>query len=195
MPRRWLALTLRVMCLIALVSNPVLVQANPQMASPESLAETSPEPDPQDELSAAQEQALVAEIQHNVAQLRRTGALPAFNAASAVSYNFPLRLAPGLPDYAGFRVSAFADHNAASGPIVDYNGGTRTYDGHRGTDYALWPFSWNKLDEGAVQIVAAAAGVIAYKANVDATDHNCNVSSADPWNYIGVIQADGRLTL
>lgn len=137
---------------------------------------------------------MLAEIQHNVAQLRLAGVLTAPSAAS-VTYGFPLRLAPGLPDYAGFRVSAFVDHNSAGGQVLDYNGGIRTYDGHRGTDYALWPFSWNKLDEGAVQVVAAAAGVIAYKANGDATDHNCNVSSNDPWNYIGVVHADGRLTL
>jgi hypothetical protein len=73
------------------------------------------------------------------------GVLAAPNTAPAVTYTFPLRLAVGLADYAGFRVSAFVDHNLASGQVLDYNGGTRTYDGHRGTDYALWPFAWNKL--------------------------------------------------
>jgi hypothetical protein len=135
-----------------------------------------------------------AEIQRNVAQLRQMGILAA-PAASTVLYNFPLRLAPGLPDYAGFRVSAFADHNAASGQVLDYNGGTRTYDGHRGTDYALWPFSWNKLDEGAVQVVAAAAGTIVAKTNVDATDKNCGSGSTDPWNYVALVHADGRMTI
>lgn len=138
---------------------------------------------------------MLAEIQHNLAQLRQAGLLAAPTAGPAVPYNFPLRLAAGLPDYAGFRVSAFADHNAASGQVMDYNGGTRTYDGHRGTDYALWPFSWNKLDEGAVEVIAAAAGTIAAKANVDATDKNCGSASADPWNYVALVHADGRMTI
>jgi hypothetical protein len=129
--------------------------------------------------------------------LRRVGLLPAPDATTTVTYAFPLRLAPGRPDYAGFRVSAFSDHNPAAGStqVLDYQGGNRTYDGHRGTDYALSPFGWNKVDSGDVQVVAAAAGTIAYKANVDPTDHNCNVASADPWNYVGVVHADGRLTL
>lgn len=153
--------------------------------------------EPRDEPSPAQEQALWAEIRSSVAMLRSTGVLASPDASQTVTYDFPLRLAPGLPDYAGFRISAFSDHNAAVGTtqVLDYNNGNRTYDGHRGTDIALWPFSWNKLDNGDMQVIAAAAGTIAYKANVDPTDHNCNVASADPWNYIGLVHADGRLTL
>jgi len=150
---------------------------------------------PHDELSPAQEQAMWEEIHRNLERLRGTGALAPVTNAQAVTYNFPLRLAPGVPGYAGFRVSAFVDHNPASGAILDYNGGTRTYDGHRGTDYALWPFSWNKLDAGEMQVIAAAAGTIVSKANVDATDHNCGSGSSDPWNYVALTHADGRMTI
>ena len=100
------------------------------------------------ELSPAAEQALWAEIQHHLAALRRQGVLAA-PSAQAVPYNFPLRLAPGLPDYAGFRVSAYVDHNPAGSQVLDYNGGTRTYDGHRGTAYGLWPYGRNKIHAGA----------------------------------------------
>jgi murein DD-endopeptidase MepM/ murein hydrolase activator NlpD len=100
-----------------------------------------------------------------------------------------------LSDYAGFRVSAFSDHNPTGGQVLDYNSGTRTYDAHRGTDYALWPFSWNKLDAGEMQVIAAAVGTIAAYANVDPTDHNCSVSSSDPWNYVALVHADGRMTI
>lgn len=152
---------------------------------------------PGDELSPAQEQAMWEEIQRNIAALRARGALAAPDAAQTVTYDFPLRLAPGLPDYAGFRVSAFVDHNPASGSVLDYNGGTRTYDGHRGTDYALYPFNWNKVNAGEVQVIAAAAGTIVGKANVDPTDHNpCDGgSSSDPWNYVALVHADGRMTI
>lgn len=152
---------------------------------------------PRDELSAAEELAMWEEIQHNINVLRTQGKLTAPGEKQTVAFAFPLRMAPGLPDYAGFTVSAFADHHSAPGQVLDYNGGTRTYDGHRGTDYALWPFSWNKVDAGDVQVVAAAAGTIVNKVNVDSTDHNpCDGgSSSDSWNYVAITHADGRLTI
>ncbi len=150
---------------------------------------------PQEEISPAQEQAMWADIQRNLKTLHENGVWIAPDFAQTITYTFPLRLAPGLPDDEGFKVSAFADHNPAGGQVWDYTGGSRTYDGHRGTDYALWPFSWNKLDNGDMQVVAAAAGTIVSFANVDASDHNCNISSADPWNYIALVHADGHMTI
>ena len=148
-----------------------------------------------DEMSPAQEQEMWEELQHNIQALRSTGAWAAPNTAQPVTFTFPLRLAPGLPDSAGFRISAFSDHDPGTGQVLDYTGGTRTYDGHRGTDIALWPFSWNKLDAGDMQVVAAAAGKIVLRADVDSTDHNCNVNSSDPWNYVALVHADGRMTI
>jgi murein DD-endopeptidase MepM/ murein hydrolase activator NlpD len=191
--KRWLSVILHLLCAT------VLIAATPAAAPP-----PAPQPvtgagedfvPPRDEISPAQEQAMWEEIKRNIATLRSMGALAAPDAAQAVTYNFPLRMAPGLPDYAGFRVSAFADHNPASGPVLDYNGGARTYDGHHGTDYALYPFGWNKVDAGDVQVIAAAAGTIAAYANVDPTDHNCGSSSSDPWNYVALVHADGRMTI
>ncbi|MDO9041217.1 MAG: M23 family metallopeptidase [Desulfocapsaceae bacterium] len=152
---------------------------------------------PRDELSAAEEQAMLDKIRRNIATLREQAILGAPDLTQAVAYAFPLRMAPGLADYAGFRVSAFGDHNSTVGQVLDYNGGARTYDGHHGTDYALWPFSWNKVNAGEVQVVAAAAGTIVNKENVDSTDHNpCDGgSNNDPWNYVAITQADGRLTI
>ena len=135
------------------------------------------------------------EIHRNVTRLRTIGILAQLSPTQSVAYNFPLRMAPGLPDYAGFYISAFPDHHPSSGQVLDYNGGMRTYDGHRGTDYALWPYSWNKVDAGEVQVVAAAAGTIVAKANVDSTDHNCGGSSPDAWNYVALTHTDGRMTI
>ncbi|MES2934197.1 MAG: M23 family metallopeptidase, partial [Pseudomonadota bacterium] len=150
-----------------------------------------------DEISPAQEQAMWSAIRHNVGLMQKQGVLIAPNIAQTVTYNFPLRMAAGLPDTAGFRVSAFVDHNPAIGSVLDYNGGSRTYDGHRGTDYALWPHNWNKVDAGAVEVIAAAAGTIAYKSDTDATDHHpCDAGSVnDQWNYVALVHADGRLSM
>jgi hypothetical protein len=193
--KRWLPLILFMLCATGWLSGPTSAVLPPQpIPQPVVAGEEDWEPS-RDEISPAQEQAMWEEIQRNIATLRDAGALTQLNTPSAVTYTFPLRLAPSLTDYAGFRVSAFADHNAATGPVLDYNGGTRTYDGHRGTDYALWPFSWNKLDAGEVQVIAAAAGTLVSSANVDPTDHNCNSSSSDPWNYVALVHADGRMTI
>jgi murein DD-endopeptidase MepM/ murein hydrolase activator NlpD len=152
---------------------------------------------PHDEISPAQEQDMQEEFQRTAAMLSAAGRLPQMISPQAVTYDFPLRMAPGLPDYAGFRVSAFSDHNSAGGAVLDYNGGARTYDTHRGTDYALYPFSWNKVDAGEVQVIAAAAGTIWGKSNTDVTDHHpCDGgSSTDQWNYVALTHSDGRMTI
>jgi murein DD-endopeptidase MepM/ murein hydrolase activator NlpD len=191
----WLSLILFMLCTTGWMSGATPATLPPQ-PTPHPMVAGNEDLEPsRDEISPAQEQAMWEEIQRNLATLREAGAWPQIHTPQAVTYTFPLRLAPGLPDYAGFRVSAFADHNSTGGQVLDYNGGTRTYDGHRGTDYALWPFSWNKLDAGEVQVIAAAAGTIASTANVDPTDHNCGSSSSDPWNYVALVHGDGRMTI
>jgi murein DD-endopeptidase MepM/ murein hydrolase activator NlpD len=192
---RWLSLILHVICIAGLIGGltPAIIPPQP---TPQPVVVGGEDLDmPRDEISPAEEQAMWEEIQRNIATLRDAGALAVPNAAQTVTYNIPLRMAPGLPDYAGFRVSAFADHNPTSGQLLDYNSGTRTYDGHRGTDYALYPFNWNKVDAGEVQVIAAAPGTILGNSNVDPTDHNCSSSSSDAWNYVALVHADGRMTI
>ncbi len=192
---RWLALILYMIAATGILigATPTTIPAQPTPQSPVAGGEGLEFP--VDEISPEQEQAMWQDIQRNLATLRAMGALAAPNSAP-VTYNFPLQMAPGLPDYAGFTVSAFVDHDSTSG-VRDYNGGTRTYDGHRGTDYALWPFSWNKVDAGEVQVIAAAAGTIVSKGNTDPTDHNpCDSgNSSDNWNYVALTHTDGRITI
>ena len=158
---------------------------------------------PFDHISPTAEKLMWEDIQRNIAALKEQGllAIPdraqSLSALQAVTYSFPLRMAPGRPDNAGFRVSAFVDDNSTVGQVIDYNGGARTYDGHHGTDYALWPFSWNKVDAADVQVIAAAAGTIVSKNNTDSSDHNpCDSgSTSDTWNYVALTHADGRMTI
>lgn len=150
---------------------------------------------PRDDLGPDEEAAIWARIQADLQRLRADGTLAAPDAAQTVFYGWPVRLAPGLTDSAGYFVSAFSDHNAASGAWQDYDGGTRTYDTHRGTDIALWPFSWNKLDAGDVQVVAAAAGTIVQRENITPADHNCGAGTGSLGNWIVLSHADGRITI
>lgn len=192
---RWPLIVFYTICALLLIVGPTTAASTLPPTTQPAVADDDPIELPNDEITPEQEQAMWAEIHKNVELLRGMGRLAAPNPAQIVALGMPLRMAPGLSDYAGFRVSAFADHNPASGQVLDYNGGTRTYDGHRGTDYALYPFNWNKVDAGEVQVIAAAAGTIVSKANVDPTDHNCITSSNDPWNYVALVHADGRMTI
>ncbi|MEI7770504.1 MAG: peptidoglycan DD-metalloendopeptidase family protein [Chloroflexales bacterium] len=183
------------LCAAVLIIGPTSASSSPPAEPPPLMIDSPDAEPPYDDISPAQEQAMWAEIQHNLKALRGAGALATATTAQAVPLGWPLRMAPGLVDYAGFRVSAFVDHNPAIGQVLDYSEGARTYDGHRGTDIAAYPFSWNKMDAGDLQVIAAAAGTIVARANVDPTDHNCNVASSDPWNYVAIIHADGRMTI
>jgi murein DD-endopeptidase MepM/ murein hydrolase activator NlpD len=191
--KRWPSVLLALCVTLSLAATTPAAASRPTL-QPAAAVGVTDEP-PCDELTPAQEQAMWDEIQRYVAVLRRQYMLAAPDAAQAVTYNFPLRLAPGLPDYAGFRVSAFVDHNPASGPVLDYDGGARTYDGHHGTDYALWPFGWNKLDDGAMQVIAAAAGTLVAYSNGNPADHHCGPGSSGNWNYVALAHADGRMTI
>lgn len=151
---------------------------------------------PRDNLSPAAERAMLDTIRRNVAALRRAGLPAPSRQAAAVTFDFPLRLVPGLRGEAGHYVSALADHDPAAGKVLDYHGGARTYDGHRGVDLALWPFPWNKLDEGAMQVIAAAEGTIVAKADSNAADRHCgNAADGGDWNYVALEHADGRMTI
>jgi len=97
-------------------------------------------------------------------------------------------------DYHGTKY--FVDHDPRyPGLVQDYTCGTRTYDldtgyNHAGTDYYLWPFPWLMMDRGLVQIVAAAPGVIADKADGN-FDRDCAIASGTDPNFVSVRQDDG----
>jgi hypothetical protein len=78
--------------------------------------------------------------------------------------------------------------------LLDYNNGTRTYDlatgyNHQGADYGLWPFGWQMMDAGAIEVVAAADGIIMYKSDGN-YDRNCGFNNSD-WNAVYVQHTDG----
>lgn len=106
--------------------------------------------------------------------------------------NFPLRLKPQGRGASPFGISNFVDLNP-SGALLDWNCGTRTYNGHNGNDVFLWPFSWLKTTQGEVDIIAAAPGTIvaAVDGNFDRQCVNISVPGNYPANYVVVLQTDG----
>lgn len=112
---------------------------------------------------------------------------------NSTSLQWPLRAAAGFNDCSYYVISAYADHNPATGSFSDYNGGSVSYDGHRGTDIATYPFHFYKMDSNQVEVVAAAAGTIIDKHDGE-FDRNCAGNSMTA-NYVIIQHADGSRIL
>lgn len=107
------------------------------------------------------------------------------------SLNWPLKTAAGFTDCSYYFIGAYVDQNSASGVFKDWNCGSRTYDGHGGTDIAIWPFSFNKVDSSTIEVIAAAAGTIIDKHDGE-FDRNCvGAGSGLQANYVIIQHADG----
>jgi len=111
-----------------------------------------------------------------------------------VRFTWPLQ-APDLEGFSYYGISNYVDHDLRyPGYLLDFQCGSHTYDtsagyNHSGVDIFLWPWPWNRMESGAVQVIAAADGVIVEKDDGNA-DHNCALSNK-PWNAVYVRHSDG----
>ncbi|MFO7678624.1 MAG: M23 family metallopeptidase [Chloroflexota bacterium] len=155
------------------------------------------EPEHVDHLSPEQRAEIEAMLAENNVILAENGRLPAPNLAADVAFTWPLKQAAGFTDPGYQAVTGYVDHNPAyPNQLRDYACGDQTYDtasgyNHQGTDYFLWPFGWNKMDDGAVEVVAAAAGVILGKTDGN-YDRNCSFNSSQ-WNAVYIRHADNSV--
>ena len=78
----------------------------------------------------------------------------------AVQLNWPVQAGAGLNDCSYYYISAHVDQDTNSGSFSDYNCGSIAYDGHKGTDIAIGPFPFHKMDSDQVKVIAAAPGII-----------------------------------
>ncbi len=106
---------------------------------------------------------------------------------------WPLRAASGFTDCDFYFIGAYVDQNTATNSIIDYNCENNTYDGHHGTDIAIWPYGFYKMDNSQVEVVASAAGTIIQKADGN-FDRNCSANNLTA-NSIVLQHADGSCTL
>ena len=109
------------------------------------------------------------------------------------SLNWPLKLASGFTQCEYHFIGAYVDQNTATTTIQDYDCGTNTYDGHHGTDIAIWPYSLYKMDNNQVEVIAAASGTIVQKADGN-FDRNCGSNTLTA-NSIIIQHADGSCAL
>ncbi|MBP7246054.1 MAG: peptidoglycan DD-metalloendopeptidase family protein [Bacteroidia bacterium] len=149
-------------------------------------------------ISPQEEAAAIAEIKKNRALLSKAGKIN-LQTASVPHPNFiwPVRSKTGFVDYGYYTVNFLVDHNPSyNNNLLDYNCGNRTYDwasgNHKGTDIILWPYAWRRMDEGVMEVVAAAPGVIVSK--IDGNfDRSCQNAGAGTANAIHVQHADGSI--
>jgi murein DD-endopeptidase MepM/ murein hydrolase activator NlpD len=108
-------------------------------------------------------------------------------------FAWPLQPAVDLRDYSYYFISAYVDQNTGAGSIGDFNCGINTYDGHTGTDIAIFPFSFYKMDNNLVEVIAAAPGTIIDKSDGN-FDRNCSSNNLTA-NYVVIQHADGSCAL
>ena len=105
---------------------------------------------------------------------------------------WPVRKSSTVAYHEVWTISNYVDQDTASGSILDYYGGSRTYDGHRGTDIALTPFRWKLQEENGAEIIAAAAGEIIQKSDGN-QDKSCNTYRPGSWNAVYIRHIDGSI--
>ena len=129
-------------------------------------------------------------IEQQCAENRRMLGLeiPANRSTNLTAMSWPLRAAANLPDCSYYFISAGVDHDSTTA-IKDYNCGSRTYNGHNGTDIAIFPYPFYKMDSNQVEVIAAAPGTILYKSDGN-FDKNCAGNNLTA-NAIIISHADG----
>jgi murein DD-endopeptidase MepM/ murein hydrolase activator NlpD len=112
-----------------------------------------------------------------------------FSSPLTTSFIWPLRLASGFSQCEYHFIGAYVDQNTATTAVQDYNCESNTYDGHQGTDIAIWPYGFYKMDHNQIEVIAAAAGTIVQRADGN-FDRNC-ASNTLTANSIIIQHADG----
>jgi len=140
-----------------------------------------------------------AEIKATIATNRRQLPGPATGIGPQLDLRFrwPLRVVGAAADEFGVHgISNFVDQDPAfPDELLDYNCGARTYDlangyNHRGIDFFTWPLAWTWMDQNAVQVVAAAPGIIVARSDGN-FDESCGFGGT--WNAVYVEHADGTV--
>lgn len=151
---------------------------------------------PSDEIIEKQRARIHSEIRDNIAMLESQGLLaPA--SPEFVALSWPVRKASGVTDFGVDAISNYVDHNPSfPSSVIDWNCGTRTYDqasgyNHKGIDIFTWPFTWKKMDNDQVEVVAAANGTIIAKHDGN-FDRSCGFN-ANFWNAVYVRHADNSV--
>ncbi|WP_439814314.1 peptidoglycan DD-metalloendopeptidase family protein [Zavarzinia sp. CC-PAN008] len=141
--------------------------------------------------ASAQIQAIHASVVRSAATLGAPVGTMTSQAVAATRFQYPLQFTPTAQGFEGEGISGHVDLDP--GPKVrDFNCGTRTYNGHTGTDFVLWPYGWNTMDRMAARVVAAMGGVIVQKRDGE-YDRQCSSATSAAANYVVIRHDNGLL--
>lgn len=129
------------------------------------------------------------DIKFHVDSLKQAGILSNYSTEATVLLDWPLKKQANFNWNSYYRITNYIDRDSTTA-LLDYHCDQRTYDGHRGTDIALWPFSWHMVNNDLVEIVASADGVIVQKYDGE-PDDNCSWNAQNSWNAVFVRHSDG----
>lgn len=113
------------------------------------------------------------------------------NRPASIQFGWPLKMSDDVGYNKIWGISNYVDQQSEDG-MIDFNCGTRTYSGHKGTDFFLWPFPWYAMDFFQAENVAAADGQIIAKHDGE-FDRSCAMNS-NVWNAVYLQHADGSIT-
>ena len=133
--------------------------------------------------------AIQKELNKNIKDLTDQGILKKKNSRATVAFDWPLRKVASLEYNSYYGISNFVDQMPGGG-LLDYECGTRTYNGHKGTDIFTWPFPWYLQDNDLVEIIAGESGVIISKQDGNDDDH---CSCFGSWNAVYIQHSDGSV--
>jgi hypothetical protein len=155
------------------------------------------------ELTPEQRQSLLSRLLNRIELLKAKKILGDKRKKTTASIELQWPLSSTLSDYGYHAMKYFVDHDPVYGQLRDYMDGTRTYDlpavpiNHRGTDFFLWPFTWHKMNNDEVQIVAAAPGWILDKDDGyfdEVCGENPPLGNLGWWNAVYLYHEDGSMT-
>lgn len=112
-----------------------------------------------------------------------------------VLFQWPMQAAPNFRDYHYYyQGNHFDNDTTGSGFPLDYNCGNWAYSGHIGNDFYLWPFPWEMLDSGYVEVIAAAEGVIVNKTD-GCDDRDCaDTCEYGRGNHMAIMHTDSIMS-
>ena len=140
-------------------------------------------------ISHEQSEIIVEELRQSIQELTVAGLITDHNTEVVTKLSWPLKQASGFDQFDYYATINYLDLDATNA-IQDYNCGQRSYDGHNGIDYSLWPFWWKMMEEDQVEVIASAPGMIILKQDGN-FDMNC--SCTGQWNAVYVQHQDGSI--
>ena len=144
-------------------------------------------------LSPEDHKVIKARIDKSVENMKKSGVLEKhFSVESRMVhplFDWPMKQADGFNDPGYYAISNYVDL-APDTTVLDYNGLSQSYDGHKGIDIRTSPYFWKKMNDSHVEAIAAEDGVIILKQDGN-NDQSCQCSGSGPWNAVFLLHADG----